>query len=59
LKCAVGVDDRDAPLPKLYQRFLEWQITSGSKPVDAFERALNPVLGKSLVVYLRKPEAAR
>jgi SAM-dependent methyltransferase len=55
LKCASGVENRKASLPKLYHRFLVWQITSGSRPVDLIERALNPVLGKSLVVYLAKP----
>ncbi|MEA2434630.1 MAG: hypothetical protein QOG54_2087 [Actinomycetota bacterium] len=54
LKCAAGVENKQAPLPKLYQRFLEWQITSGSPQVDLFERVLNPVLGKSLVVYATK-----
>ena len=57
LKCAAGVENRNAALPKIYHRMLVWQITSGSRPVDLFERALNPVLGKSLVVYLAKPKA--
>jgi SAM-dependent methyltransferase len=57
IKCAVGVEKKNAVLPRMYQRFLEWQITAGPRPVDLLERALNPVLGKSLVVYLMKPKA--
>jgi SAM-dependent methyltransferase len=57
LKCASGIENQKAPFPRLYHRFLVWQITSGSRSVDLFERALNPVLGKSLVVYLAKNEA--
>jgi SAM-dependent methyltransferase len=54
LKCAFGVDDDDATLPSLYHRFLVWQITKRPPLVDALEQALNPVLGKSLVLYVRK-----
>lgn len=54
LKCAVGIDKERAALPVLYHRFLVWQITARPRPVDALERALNPVLGKSLVLYTHK-----
>ncbi|MDQ3940388.1 MAG: class I SAM-dependent methyltransferase [Actinomycetota bacterium] len=54
LKCAVGVERTDARLPRIYHRFLVWQITTRPRPVDALERILNPVLGKSLVVYATK-----
>ena len=55
LKCAVGVD-RDHPLPKLYHRMLVWDITAKPLPTRLAERALNPLIGKSLVLYLHKPE---
>lgn len=54
LKCAVGVDNDRAALPSLYHRFLVWQITARPRPVDALERVLNPVMGKSLVLYAHK-----
>lgn len=54
LKCAFGVDKEDARVPQLYHRFLVWQITKRPPSVDALERALDPILGKSLVLYARK-----
>jgi SAM-dependent methyltransferase len=54
LKCAAGVENTDAKLPRLYHRFLVWQITQRPRPVDALESVLNPVLGKSLVFYADK-----
>jgi hypothetical protein len=35
-----------------------WDIMRKPRVTRWAERALNPVLGKSLVVYLHKPEAA-
>jgi SAM-dependent methyltransferase len=55
LKCAVGVGDDQHPLVRAYHRALVWDITSPNRGVRAGEKALNPWLGKSLVVYLRKP----
>ena len=37
---------------RAYKSFLEWDIMTGPPLVRAAERLLNPVLGKSLVVYL-------
>lgn len=54
IKCAIGVD-RDHPLPQLYHRFLVWDITRRPRLIRAVERLLDPVIGKSLVVYLEKP----
>ena len=54
LKCAFGVEDEDAVVPGLYHRFLVWQITRRPKPVDALERLLDPVLGKSACFYVNK-----
>lgn len=54
LKCAFGVENEDAPVPELYHRFLVWQITKKPPLVDALEHALDPVLGKSLVLYAKK-----
>lgn len=54
LRCAVGIE-RDQALPvRVYHRFLVWDITRPHRSVRLVERALNPVVGKSLVVYLEK-----
>ena len=55
LKCAVGVDRDDHPLPRLYHRMLVWDMMRRPWLTRTAERLLNPVLGKSLVLYLRKP----
>jgi SAM-dependent methyltransferase len=59
LKCAAGVDNDQAALVRLYHRFLVWDITNPTKSVRLLERALDPVLGKSLVLYASKPPATR
>jgi SAM-dependent methyltransferase len=60
LKCAVGVDDGEHPLVRAYHRLLVWDMMKAPRITRLAERLLNPVVGKSLVVYLRKPgEPAR
>jgi SAM-dependent methyltransferase len=59
LKCAVGVDDADHPLVRAYHRLLVWDMVRRPLLTRALERVLDPVIGKSLVVYLRKPERVR
>jgi SAM-dependent methyltransferase len=54
LKCAVGLDNPDAPAVRKYHDLLAWQITERPAWLDGVERALNPLLGKSLVVYTEK-----
>ena len=56
LKCAVGVDNENAPV-KAYKKLLEWDIMHQPAVTRAADRALNPLLGKSLVVYATKPAA--
>lgn len=55
LKCAVGTDNDDHALVSAYHRMLVWDIMKAPAITRFTERALNPVLGKSVVVYLRKP----
>lgn len=54
LKCLVGVE-RDALPARAYHRFLVWDLTSKPRLTGALESALNPLMGKSLVLYLEKP----
>ena len=55
LKCAVGIDNEDNPAVKAYLKFLTWDIVKAPKLTRVADRVLNPVLGKSLVVYADKP----
>jgi SAM-dependent methyltransferase len=59
LRCALGVDNEDSLPVRLYHRFLVWDIVDKPPLTRALERALNPVLGKSLVLYASKPGAGR
>lgn len=60
LKCAVGPTNHEHPLVRAYLQVLTWDIMQ-TQPMATFTRAtekvLDPVLGKSLIVYARKPEA--
>ncbi len=58
IKCAVGVTKDQHPLVKAYHRVLVWDIMKKPLATRLAERALNPLIGKSLVLYLRKPEPA-
>jgi SAM-dependent methyltransferase len=55
LKCIVGTKNDDFPLVKLYHRLLVWDIAKAPFITRTTERLLNPVLGKSIVVYATKP----
>lgn len=54
LKCAVGVDDENSPLVRLYHRFLVWDLMENPRITRWLEAALNPFIGKSLVLYAVK-----
>jgi len=60
LKCAVGLTNDNHPLVRAYHEVLVWDI-AGRQPMATFtklaERLANPVIGKSLVVYARKPRS--
>jgi SAM-dependent methyltransferase len=54
LKCGAGVEQENA-LTRGYHRLLVWDMTRRPWLTQTAERLLNPILGKSLVLYLRKP----
>lgn len=54
LKCLVGPTRTDSRAVNLYHRFLTWDIMKRPKITRFSSRMLNPVMGKSLVVYLKK-----
>jgi SAM-dependent methyltransferase len=54
LKCLMGINRTDSLIVNLYHRLLVWDLMS-HPPVTAFlDKLLNPVLGKSLVLYFVK-----
>ncbi|MHB8330512.1 MAG: class I SAM-dependent methyltransferase [Acidimicrobiales bacterium] len=55
LRCWVGPRRDDQFLVRAYHRLLVWDITRAPRLTRRAERMLNPLLGKSLVVYLEKP----
>ena len=59
LRCAVGPQREDHPAVRRYRALLEWDIVRAPALTRWADRALNPVLGKSLVVYARKPVPVR
>lgn len=54
LKCMVGIERTDSFLVNSYNRFLTWDIMKKPKLTCFLDRLLNPLLGKSLVVYGKK-----
>lgn len=54
LRCLLGERAEDNALVKAYYRLLVWDITAQSPLTQLPEKALNPLLGKSLAVYARR-----
>lgn len=57
IKCAVGVNNDGHPLARAYHRLLVWDIMKRPLATRLAERAMNPLIGKSVVVYFAKPRA--
>ncbi|MEV6152750.1 methyltransferase domain-containing protein [Nonomuraea sp. NPDC052129] len=57
IKCAVGVNNDDHPLAKAYHELLVWDIMKRPPLTRLAENLLNPLIGKSVVLYVRKPAA--
>ena len=55
LKCAVGVHNDKHPMVRAYHQLLVWDIMKAPALTRTTEAALNPLIGKSLVIYARKP----
>ncbi len=54
LRCLVGPSNDRHPLVAAYHRLLVWDIVSAPRVTRGADRLLNPVVGKSLVVYTTK-----
>ncbi len=57
IKCLVGPNRDDSTPVNLYHRFLVWDMMKKPWITRMLDRLLNPVIGKSLVIYLRKENA--
>ncbi|WP_019709311.1 class I SAM-dependent methyltransferase [Streptomyces xinghaiensis] len=55
LKCAFGVDNDKALPVRAYHKLLVWDIMKKPLLTRVAERALDPLIGKSFVVYATKP----
>ncbi len=58
LKCAVGVSNDGNKLVQAYHSLLVWDMVKQPLATRLAERVLQPLVGKSLVVYLHKPREA-
>lgn len=54
LKCFLGLENTDAPAVCLYHRFLCWEMMNPRPSLKFLEKLINPLLGKSIVIYLTK-----
>ncbi len=54
LKCLIGPGKTDSKIVNLYHRLLVWDLMKKPKITCFTDKLLNPVLGKSLVLYFRK-----
>jgi len=57
LKCLVGTTNDTNWFVRQYHRLLVWDIMKRPRLTRVAEATLNPLMGKSLVVYLEKPRA--
>jgi SAM-dependent methyltransferase len=55
LKCLVGTANDANPLVRAYHRLLVWDIVAAPRLTRALEALAAPLVGKSLVVYARRP----
>ncbi|WP_321496012.1 class I SAM-dependent methyltransferase [uncultured Desulfobacter sp.] len=55
LKCFSGPARTDSVAVNLYHKLLVWDLMKKPALTSFMDRLLNPVLGKSLVLYFRKP----
>lgn len=56
LKCAVGPTNDGNPLVRAYHKLLVWDIVEGPWITRTADKLLNPLIGKSVVLYAHKPE---
>lgn len=58
MRCLFGADNESAFLPSLYHRLLVWDLMKSPRPVRMLEEALDPLFGKSVVLYFTRDGCA-
>jgi SAM-dependent methyltransferase len=58
LRCAVGTTNEDHAMVRAYHRLLVKDIVEAPRSTRLADRVLSPLIGKSVVVYLRRPSEA-
>ena len=58
LKCLVGNENSGNPAVSAYHKLLVWDMMSQPWLTRTVESALNPLIGKSVALYFRKPGVA-
>jgi 2-polyprenyl-3-methyl-5-hydroxy-6-metoxy-1,4-benzoquinol methylase len=54
LKCLVGHKNETFFMVRAYRKFLEWDIMRHPPLTAMLDRVLNPLIGKSIIFYLKK-----
>ena len=54
LRCLVGHKNETFWLVRAYRKFLEWDIIHHPRLTASMDRILNPLIGKSIIFYLKK-----
>jgi len=54
LKCLIGPEKEDSLLVNIYHKFLIWDMMKKPAITRFIEKLFNPILGKSVVLYLNK-----
>jgi SAM-dependent methyltransferase len=57
LRCVFGIKKEKAPIPALYNKFLEWDLRTNHKFFRWFEGLLNHLCPKSVAIYARRKES--
>ncbi len=55
LKCLIGPEREDSKMLRGYHRLLVWDMMDKPALTSALDKLLNPLIGKSLVLYFIKP----
>jgi SAM-dependent methyltransferase len=58
LRCLVGPSNDHHPAVEAYHKVLVWDIVKAPVLTRTADRVLSPLIGKSLVLYLTKPQCA-
>ncbi len=59
LRCIFGVNNQDAFAPRMYHRFLVWDLKTRTRPVRLLDDICNRLFPKSIVIYARKGRNGR